>query len=106
MQQLAHKNPRKSIFVIVVFVFLTTTLSTACWLYRYFRLQEVPPPSAQALRATRPVARIALYISDQDLSRNLLAEKQLPQQFIARNLGCGGTPRHFVNRSRPFSVIE
>jgi hypothetical protein len=29
MQQLAHKNPWKTVFVIVVFVFLTTALSTA-----------------------------------------------------------------------------
>jgi hypothetical protein len=57
MQQLAHKNPRKNI-VIVAFVFLTTALGTAGWFYSYSRLQEVPPPSAQALRATRPVARI------------------------------------------------
>jgi hypothetical protein len=58
MQQLTQKNPWKTVFVIVVLVFLTTTLSTACWFCRYFRLQEVPPPSAQALRATRPVTRI------------------------------------------------
>jgi len=55
MQQSAHKNPWKTVFIIVVFVFLTAALSTAGWLYRYFRLQEVPPPSAQVLRAIRPV---------------------------------------------------
>jgi hypothetical protein len=48
----------KTVFVIVAFVFLTTALSIAGWFYRYSRRQEVPPPSAQALRATRPVARI------------------------------------------------
>jgi hypothetical protein len=58
MQQLAPKNPWKTTFVIVAFVFLTTALSTAGWFYGYSRLHEVPPPSAQALRATRPVARI------------------------------------------------
>ena len=58
MQQLAHRNPWKTVFAIVVFLFLTTTLSTAGWFYRYFRLREVPPPSAQALRTTRPVTRI------------------------------------------------
>ena len=58
MQQLVHKNPRKTALVIVDFVFLTAALSTAGWFYRYSRLQEAPPPSAQTLRATRPVARI------------------------------------------------
>src|SRR6267154_1301796 len=58
MQQLGHKNPWKTVFVIVAFVFLTAALSIAGWFYRYSRRQEVPPPSAQALRATRPVARI------------------------------------------------
>jgi hypothetical protein len=58
MQQLARKNPWKTVFVIVAFVFLTTALSTAGWFYRYSRLQEVTRPSAQALQATRPVARI------------------------------------------------
>jgi hypothetical protein len=58
MQQLAHKNPWKTVFVIVAFVFLTTVLGIAARFYRSSRLQEVPPPSAQALRATRPVARI------------------------------------------------
>jgi hypothetical protein len=58
MQQLAHKNPWKTVFVIVAFVFLTTALSTAGWFYRYYRLREVPPISAQAQRAARPVARI------------------------------------------------
>jgi hypothetical protein len=58
MQQHAHKNPWKTTLVIVAFVFLTTALSIASWFYRYSRLQEVPPPSAQALRATRPVARV------------------------------------------------
>ena len=57
MQQFMHKSPWKTVFVIVVFVFLTTALGTADWLYRYFRLQEVPPSSAQVLRATRPVTR-------------------------------------------------
>ena len=61
MQQLAHKNPWKTVFVIFVFVFLTTILSTACWLYRYFRLQqEVPLPAAQALRATVSITRVML----------------------------------------------
>lgn len=58
MQLLAHKNPRKTVFAIVAFVFLTTVLGTAGWFYRYFRLQQVPPPSPQALRATLPVTRI------------------------------------------------
>ena len=58
MQQLAHKNPWKTVFVIVAFVFLTTALGIAGWFYRYSRLQKLPPPPVQALRATRPVARI------------------------------------------------
>jgi hypothetical protein len=55
MQQLTHKNPWKTVFIIVAFAFLTTVLGIAGWFYRYSRLHEVPPPSA---RATRPVARI------------------------------------------------
>ena len=58
MQQLSHKNPWKTALVIVGFVFLTAALSTAGWFYHYSPLQQVPPPSAQTLRATRPVARI------------------------------------------------
>jgi hypothetical protein len=56
--QLSHKNPWKTALVIVGFVFLTAALSTAGWFYHYSPLQQVPPPSAQTLRATRPVARI------------------------------------------------
>ena len=87
MQQLAHKNPWKTVFVIVVFVFLTTALSTAGWLYRYFRLQEVPPPSAQALRATRPVSRI---MADPQAAMALVTgmpgkSRWLPEQIPARS---------------------
>jgi hypothetical protein len=58
MQQLSHKNPWKTALAIVGFVFLTAALSTAGWFYHYSPLRQVPPPSAQTLRATRPVARI------------------------------------------------
>src|SRR5258708_4653252 len=87
MHQFTHKNPWKTVFVIVVSVFLTTAPSTAGWLYRYFRLQEVPPPSAQVLRATRPVTRttadpqaaMALVIGTPGKSR------ALPEQIPARS---------------------
>jgi len=87
MHQFTHKNPWKTVFVIVVFVFLTTAPSTAGWLYRYFRLQEVPPPSAQVLRATRPVTRttadpqaaMALVLGPPGKSR------ALPEQIPARS---------------------
>jgi hypothetical protein len=87
MQQLPHKNPWKTVFVSVVFVLLTTTLSTACWLYRYFRLQELPPPSAQALRATRPVTRI---VGDPQVAMALVTgtpgrSRSLPEQIPARS---------------------
>jgi hypothetical protein len=87
MPQLAHKNPWKTVFVIVVFVFLTTAHSTAGWLYRYFRLQEVPPPSAQALRATRPVTRI---MADPQAAKALVIgmpgkSQSLPEQIPARS---------------------
>lgn len=58
MRQLAHKHPWKTVFAIVAFVLLTTALSTPGWFYRHYRLQDVPPPAARALRATRPVATI------------------------------------------------
>src|ERR1700739_1415287 len=78
IQQLTRKNPWKT-----VFVFLTTTLSTACWFYRYFRLQEVPLPSAQALQATRPVTRT---VGDPQAAMGLVTGTQgksrsLPEQI-------------------------
>ena len=86
MQQLGHKNPWKTVFVIVAFVFLTAALSTAGWFYRYSRLQEVPPPSAQTLRATRPVARI---MADPQASMAPVTgtpgrSRSLPEQIPAR----------------------
>ncbi len=87
MQLLAHRNPWKIVFVIVVFLFLTTTLSTAGWFYRYFRLREVPPPSAQALRATRPVTRI---VGDPQAAMALVTgtpgkSRSLPEQIPSRS---------------------
>jgi hypothetical protein len=87
MQQFTHKNPWKTVFVIVVFVFLTTALSAAGWLYRYFRLQEVPPPSAQVLRATRPVTRST---ADPQAAMALVTgtpgkSRALPEQIPARS---------------------
>jgi AraC-like DNA-binding protein len=86
MQQLAHKNPWKTVFVIVAFVFLTTALSIAAWFYRYSRLQKMPPPSAQAPRATRPVARI---MADPQAAMVPLTgtpgkSRSLPEQIPAR----------------------
>jgi hypothetical protein len=82
MQQLAHKNPWKT-----VFVFLTTALSTADWFHRYFRLREAPPSSAQALRATRPVTRT---MADPQAAMGLVTgmpgkSHSLPEQIPARS---------------------
>jgi len=87
MQQFMHKSPWKTVFVIVVFVFLTTALGTADWLYRYFRLQEVPPSSAQVLRATRPVTRTT---ADPQAAMALVTgtlgkSRALPEQIPARS---------------------
>ena len=87
MQQLAHKNPRKTVFLFVAFVFLTTALSIAGWFYRYSRLQEGPPPTAQPPRAPRPLARIMAdpQAAMAPVTGTLGKSRSLPEQIPARS---------------------
>jgi len=57
MRQPARKIPLKAVLVVFA-ILLTAALGTAGWSYRYFRLQEAPPPPARQSQSL--VAAIAL----------------------------------------------
>jgi hypothetical protein len=94
MQQFSHKNPWKTALVIVGFVFLTAALRTAGWFYRYSPLQQVPPPSAQTLRATRPVAKIMA--DPQAAMAPVTARRATLPRYQSRYPPCPGLKSHSI----------
>jgi hypothetical protein len=67
MHQLAHKNPWKAVFVIVVFVFLTTTLSTVGMPGKSRSLPEQTPSRSRFEISLDPIQQF-----QQDLRKALL----------------------------------